>query len=100
MAKRLKPLGQPWKPKPTAHSGRNKEDSKIYQTARWRKFRKWYVNENPLCVKCAERGLTVPVEEVDHIIPIRLGGEQYDWDNLQSLCKSCHSRKSASEKGK
>jgi HNH endonuclease. len=35
--------------------------------------------------------------DVDHIQPIRLGGEVYDLDNLQTLCKSCHNRKSGKE---
>jgi 5-methylcytosine-specific restriction protein A len=98
MTKRMKPLPQPWKPKRKAQSGRKTDDSKKYQTARWRKFRKWYVSENPLCVKCLERDLTVAMQELDHIKPIRLGGEMYDIENLQSLCKSCHGRKSATER--
>jgi 5-methylcytosine-specific restriction protein A len=38
------------------------------------------------------------MQELDHIKPIRLGGEMYDIENLQSLCKSCHGRKSAKER--
>ena len=61
-------------------------------------MRKMYVAENPVCVICEERGFVSPVEEVDHIVPIRQGGAEYDWNNLQSLCKSCHARKSAKER--
>ena len=34
--------------------------------------------------------------EVDHIVPKSAGGTDA-MDNLQALCKSCHSRKTAKE---
>ena len=49
-----------------------------------------------LCVKCAELGLVVAAEEVDHIIPLYLGGEDTA-ANKQSLCRSCHRDKSDRE---
>ncbi|WP_261341235.1 HNH endonuclease [Fimbriiglobus ruber] len=52
----------------------------------------------PLCVLCQERGLIVEATEVDHITPFRGSVElQYDRLNVQSLCKPCHSRKTATE---
>jgi 5-methylcytosine-specific restriction protein A len=36
-------------------------------------------------------------KEVDHIKPISEGGEAFDIGNLQSLCVSCHAKKSAKE---
>jgi len=33
----------------------------------------------------------------DHIVPISQGGERYDVANGQTLCASCHSRKTARE---
>lgn len=95
MAKRLTPK---YKKRRKAQSGRKTDNSKFYQSRQWRKVRALFVSLNPLCVKCEERGLVVPVAEVDHIKPIRLGGAEFDFENLQSLCKSCHARKSASEK--
>jgi 5-methylcytosine-specific restriction protein A len=41
---------------------------------------------------------TAASTEVDHIIPLRQGGKN-TMDNLQGLCKSCHSRKTALEDG-
>ncbi len=64
----------------------------------WRKLRDAFINENPLCNDLFEkhRGLPYMGEEVDHIIPKSQGGTD-DWDNLQTLCHSCHSRKTAIE---
>lgn len=35
--------------------------------------------------------------EADHIVPIALGGAEYDLDNYQTLCDKCHKKKTASE---
>jgi 5-methylcytosine-specific restriction protein A len=34
---------------------------------------------------------------VDHILPIKKGGERFERSNLQSLCVPCHNAKTASE---
>ncbi|WP_241871644.1 HNH endonuclease [Corynebacterium diphtheriae] len=34
------------------------------------------------------------MQEVHHVLPIEHGGT-HNFDNLQSLCKPCHSRQSA-----
>ena len=44
-------------------------------------------------------GQLVEATEVDHIQPIAKGGARYDPANLQSLCASCHARKTATEDG-
>jgi 5-methylcytosine-specific restriction protein A len=62
--------------------------------ARWRRLRLMFLREHPLCALCG-----APATEVDHIIPIRLGGSN-DAANLQALCKSCHSAKTAREDGR
>jgi len=64
---------------------------------RWRKIRFAYLAANPVCVgqvngaPCGR-----PAEEVDHIKPLADGGT-HDIENLQALCKSCHSRKTIEE---
>jgi 5-methylcytosine-specific restriction enzyme A len=63
--------------------------------ARWRKARKWYLMNNPICVSCGDVATVV-----DHIIPHK-GNYDLFWDknNWQSLCSSCHSRKTVKEDG-
>lgn len=36
--------------------------------------------------------------EVDHIIPVRIGGQLFDKSNLRTLCKECHKAKSRLDK--
>lgn len=55
----------------------------------------------PFCRECAKRGLRTPATDADHIVD-----HKGDWalftdpGNLQSLCHSCHSRKTMQEHGK
>ena len=65
---------------------------------RWQAARKGWIAKNPLCVMCLTEGRTTAAAEVDHIIPHR-GDMKLFWDrkNWQSLCKTHHSRKTATE---
>ena len=45
------------------------------------------------CVLCGRRGRL----EVDHIVPVSVGGARYDTENLQALCRGCHIKKTRSE---
>jgi len=69
-------------------------------TFSWHKIRTLYLQANPLCALCEKRGRLTPATCVDHIIPHR-GDDALMWDeeNFQSLCQSCHSRKTAKEDG-
>ena len=72
---------------------------KFYSSWKWRKCRDKYVKQNPLCEKCKENGKTVEADEVDHIIPVKVRFDlRFDFENLQSLCKRCHSIKSRKDR--
>lgn len=71
---------------------------RLYSDPRWVKAAKSWLRRNPLCVDCGELGVIEPATDVDHIKPHK-GDRRLFWDrsNWQSLCHSCHSRKTARE---
>lgn len=64
---------------------------------RWRRVRLLHLRNNPLCRMCLLDGVVTAATMVDHIVPIADGGEKLDDDNLQSLCRDCHARKTADD---
>ena len=63
-------------------------------STRWRRIRAIVLADNPLCVKCERLGRVVPATDVDHIDGDSHNNER---DNLQALCRSCHTRKTNRE---
>ena len=61
---------------------------------RWQRLRTMVLASSPLCVMCLAENRVTPATEVDHIRPLADGGDHSE-DNLQPLCKSHHSRKTA-----
>jgi len=61
---------------------------------RWQRFRKWFLRHNPLCIEC-----NAAASVADHIVPLAQGGAHCDPDNTQSLCATCHNRKTATHDG-
>jgi len=60
----------------------------------WQKFRKSYLQRNPLCLFCKEKGFLISANEVDHIKPLAEHPElKFVNENLRPLCKSCHSKR-------
>lgn len=73
------------------------ERRKIYDSDRWRRLRAWKYVCNPLCEMCLRENKTVPAEDIHHIVsfmstddPVQRTCLAYDYDNLMSLCKTCH----------
>lgn len=66
---------------------------------RWRNARNAYVVRHPLCVLCRAKGVAVAASVVDHIVPHN-GDDWLLWcqDNWQSLCSTCHQRKTNRQK--
>jgi len=60
----------------------------------WRKLRlKILKRDNYICKSCGKEA-----SAVDHIIPVTKGGMDEE-NNLRAICKSCNSKKGASEEG-
>lgn len=67
-------------------------DSNKRYGRRWRERRDSYARRHPICEDCEKQGRIVPLDEVHHIVPLKLGGTNDD-ENLISLCKSCHQKR-------
>ena len=83
------------------------DKSEIYNSREWKELTILKKRANPLCEQCIKDGeaIGIPggyvksVECVHHIIPIETARTKeemrrlaFDWNNLMSLCKSCHAR--------
>lgn len=77
--------------------GYERHSLKVRRTKRWRVLRMAIVERDGFaCVSCGATGRL----EVDHITPVRDAPDRaFDPDNLQSLCASCHTRKTRIECG-
>jgi len=71
-----------------------------YANRRWRRKRKHQLQREPLCRHCLNRGVIEPATEVDHIEPHKGDKHKFWHGEVQSLCESCHSRKTAAEEGR
>ena len=84
-----------------------KDKQEIYNSREWKELTIQKKRANPLCEQCIKDGeaIGIPggyvksVECVHHIIPIETARTKeemrrlaFDWNNLMSLCKSCHAR--------
>jgi 5-methylcytosine-specific restriction protein A len=76
---------------------RDKTSQRFYQSTEWKMVKKRHLAIEPLCRECKKNGKLTKAAMVDHILPIKQGGAALDDNNLQSLCWSCHSRKSVKE---
>lgn len=91
-------------------SAKRRSDSRRYNNGRWVRLATQIRRAAPLCACDAvrvwdgDRMRTVDFSEpdgpktrpsrlVDHIRPLSLGGDMWDRCNLQSLCASCHGKK-------
>jgi 5-methylcytosine-specific restriction protein A len=61
----------------------------LYNTKAWQRLRAQHKRANPFCVECGGQGT-----DVDH--KIKHKGDMskfFDPNNLQTMCKECHNRK-------
>jgi len=60
----------------------------------WSKVSKLVRRNEPVCRMCKQKLATM----VDHIVPLKQGGERLALDNLQPLCLPCHNTKTVKDK--
>lgn len=69
----------------------------LYNSARWRSYRKRYLRNHPLCVMCEADGKVTEAYYLDHIVPINQGGSVWGEENHQGLCKHHNAIKTAKD---
>lgn len=74
------------------------EENKVTRKSKRIKDIEAYWKGGPMEVEEYEQTYTLDFE-VDHIVPIALGGAEYDEANLQVLCTNCHKGKTRLDQG-
>lgn len=74
-----------------------KDKQDIYNSREWHDLRIAKLRANPLCEECLKQGISTSANQVHHIHPIEdshsvqeMRKWAFMWENLQSLCPSCH----------
>ena len=75
---------------------RRRRGYRLYDRQQWKRFsllalRRQLICETPGCKWAAQH--------VDHVVPIKSRGAPFSFENVQCLCASCHSRKTALRDG-
>lgn len=75
----------------------DRHSAAVQRSPRWAVIRLEVLRRDDFkCVCCGARGRL----EVDHKIPVRLAPDRaFELDNLQALCRPCHSQKTRLEVG-
>ena len=91
------------KHQPAKRSGQRSAEAEswrwMYFTDEWRKdLRPTQLMREPFCRECAKAGRRIRAPDVDHIVDHKGNWAVFcDRGNLESLCHSCHSRKTVRE---
>ena len=77
---------------PSPHRKRRKRGSQFYarlDPKRWARARQAaFARDMHRCTRCGSAGAL----EAHHKTPLEKGGDQYELDNLLTLCRDCHIR--------
>lgn len=87
-------------PPPDPHEARRPSAAKRGYGRKWQAASKRHLQREPLCRICKQRGEIAAAVAVDHIDPHKADWSTF-WnrDNWQSLCETCHNRKTGQENG-
>lgn len=70
---------------------------RLYDTSKWKRIRRIQLTNEPWCAECLRANIYTPATECDHVYPHRGDPVLFFRGPFQSLCKTCHSRKTADE---
>ena len=77
-------------------ANRGSRNHAVLNRRRWSRVRRAVLNRDGWrCRRCRRYG-----NECDHVTPLDRGGDPWDMANLQTLCRTCHIRKTAAENRK
>ena len=81
---------------------RDKEAAAFYNSKGWKFVREHAMQRDfGLCQRCYAKEDITLADMVDHIVPIKVQPElSLELDNTQSLCNSCHAKKTAEDRRK
>lgn len=87
------------------HEGKERYDRRPsgapYNTYRWHKLAKAFIQDHPLCEECERNGVIKAAECVDHIDPWPICKDYFfDRRNLQALCNECNHLKGQRDKAR
>jgi len=75
-------------------SPERRERKRIYDSARWRALRQVILSKyDDVCAQCGALA-----SDIHHKVSLADGGDPWDEDNLEALCKRCHSKETARER--
>ena len=97
--RKIAKVNKPPKRKRDYNTPRRKERQKFYNTSKWKALRLQKMQDQPICENCYYNGCITPAEDIHHIqspflkgyTRIRKNELMFDYNNLMSLCKRCHS---------
>ena len=69
--------------------GRDNFSKSFYKSPEWLLIKKRQLERQPFCEECLKKGERVKATIVDHIVPIKQGGDKYNSSNLQSKRVIC-----------
>ena len=78
----------------------DEREQAFYKSGEWVRLRNHKRSISPLCEHCLVMNKVTPMVDVDHIVPIKANGGwslRLTLSNLQSLCRSCHVKKTKEE---
>jgi 5-methylcytosine-specific restriction protein A len=99
-----KKINRKYRPSFQDHKGRSRDNSGFYNSYKWRKFRKGFLNRNPLCtLYCQDEGIVSAATVVDHKEQSGPGAQGWDLNDLKdeyynAACKACHDKRSGRQR--